>query len=85
MFFLMCDNHIDVFWMFSKRTNDEDSKAESSQESSLPLGAPSSLYNDNVDGFIGNIKLEWTVDSFLFYHRHFFKYLLGNTFDKMHA
>ena len=33
MFFPMCDNHIDVFSMFSKGTNNEDSKAESSQDS----------------------------------------------------
>ena len=37
----MCGNNIDVFLMFSKGTNDEDSEAESSQDSYLPLGAPS--------------------------------------------
>ena len=37
----MFDNHIDVFSMFSKGINDEDLKAESAQDSSLPLGAPS--------------------------------------------
>ena len=41
MFFPMCDNNNDVFSMFSKGTNEDDSKAESSQDSYIPLGAPS--------------------------------------------
>ena len=36
----MFDNHIDVFSMFSNGTNDEDSKAESSQDSYIQGQAP---------------------------------------------
>ena len=70
VFFPMFDNHIDVFkwWGFES--------IKSSQDSSLQLGIGLhletysswfSLYNAafHVDGFIGNIKLEWKVSSFI--------------------